>query len=85
LQPNIKDFEAHAFDHDSATLDVATVRHLQTFYTFSDSKDHPKEWAACFTDDAVMQKATRDVKTREGKINRHDKTFLSQIDADSHL
>ncbi|VUC38189.1 unnamed protein product [Clonostachys rosea] len=67
MEPSPEAFAAHAFEYDSATLDKPLADFIQKFYTFSDDKENPSSWDACFTENATMKKATTDVTGREGK------------------
>lgn len=67
MAPTSEALAMHSFKYDSGTLDSALVEFLQRFYTFSDDKAAASEWAACFTEDAVMKKASTNVSGRTGK------------------
>jgi hypothetical protein len=62
---------AHTFEYDSTALDKPLVDFLQKFYTFSDDKTRAADWADCFTENAVMKKASTDVVGREGTLRSH--------------
>lgn len=71
MEPTTEALAMHAFDYDAASLDKPLADFLQRFYTFSDDKENAEAWAACFSENAVMKKATTNVTGRTGDCPLH--------------